>query len=83
MADLIRGTTPSYIVDFTDSGVNVEDITKATLTAKYRCVKTDLSDGLVLDPVENVIRYHFFSGRNPCLPCRRKGISGDGCGFGW
>lgn len=44
MADLIRGTTPSYIVDFTDSGVNVADITKATLTAKYRCVKTDLSD---------------------------------------
>ena len=59
MADLIRGTTPSYIVDFTDSGVNVADIAKATLTAKYRCVKTDLSDGLVLDPVENVIRYHF------------------------
>ena len=59
MADLIRGTTPSYIVDFTDSGVDVADITKATLTAKYRCVKTDLSDGLVLDPVENVIRYHF------------------------
>ena len=41
MADLIRGTTPSYIVDFTDSGVDVADITKATLTAKYRCVKTD------------------------------------------
>ena len=59
MADLIRGTTPSYIVDFTDSGVDVADITKATLTAKYRCVKTDLSDGLVLDPVENIIRYHF------------------------
>lgn len=34
MADLIRGTTPSYIVDFTDSGVNVVDITKATLTPK-------------------------------------------------
>lgn len=32
MADLIRGTTPSYIVDFTDSGVDVANIIKVTLT---------------------------------------------------
>lgn len=56
---LIRGTTPSYIVDFTDSGVDVADITKATLTAKYRGVKRDLSDGLVYNTVENTIYYHF------------------------
>ena len=32
MADLIRGTTPFYIVDFTDNGVDVADITKTILT---------------------------------------------------
>lgn len=30
MADLIRGTTPSYIVDFTNSGVDVAGISKIT-----------------------------------------------------
>ena len=57
--NIIRGTTPTYIVDFTDSGVDVEDIEKAVLTAKYRGVKTDLSDGLVYDTAENTIYYHF------------------------
>ena len=59
MADLIRGTTPSYIVEFEGSGVDVEDIEKAVLTAEYRGVKTDLSDGLVYDTAENTIYYHF------------------------
>ena len=57
--NIIRGTTPTYIVEFDGSGVNVEDIEKAVLTAKYRGVKTDLSDGLVYDTAENTIYYHF------------------------
>ena len=56
---IIRGTTPTYIVEFEGSGVDVEDIEKAVLTVKYRGVKTDLSDGLVYDTAENTIYYHF------------------------
>lgn len=56
---IIRGTTPTYIVEFEGSGVNVEDITKATLTVEYRGHKRDLSDGLVYDTVKNTIYYHF------------------------
>lgn len=31
ITDIICGTTPSYIVDFTDNGIDVANITKTTL----------------------------------------------------
>lgn len=66
---IIRGTTPTYIVEFEGSGVDVSDIKKATLMAKYRGVKTDLSDGLILDTEANTISYHFSQAETLAYRC--------------
>lgn len=60
MADVIvRGTTPSLIVDFSDvSDVSVSDITAASLVFKRRTEKIEygLSD---MSVAENTLSYHF------------------------
>lgn len=60
MQDLIRGTTPSLIVDFSDTEVSVTDITQAVLviTQAGKSRNVFLAD-LLVDAEANTISYHF------------------------
>lgn len=59
MATIVRGTTPSLIIDFSDvSDVSVSDITAVSLVFKRRTEKIEygLSD---MSVAENTLSYHF------------------------
>lgn len=59
MATIVRGTTPSLIIDFSDvSDVSVSDITAVSLVFKRRTEKIEygLSD---MSVTENTLSYHF------------------------
>ena len=60
MQDLIRGTTPTLIVDFSDTEISVTDITQAVLviTQAGKSRNVFLSD-LSVDTEANTISYHF------------------------
>lgn len=59
---IIRGTTPSYILDFSyidDFGV--EDLMSISMILMQRGIgiKKDLSEGCIVDVANNCICYHF------------------------
>lgn len=57
---IIRGTTPSYILDF--SGIDdfgVEDLTSISMILTQRGIKKDLSERCVVDAENSCIYYHF------------------------
>lgn len=67
---IIRGTTPSFIVDFSEAlaelsadfpdGIpSLSVITKASLLQTQGFTTKDLSDGLIFDATQNIISYHF------------------------
>ena len=59
MVTIVRGTTPSLIIDFSDvSDVSVSDITAVSLVFKRRTEKIEygLSD---MSVTENTLSYHF------------------------
>lgn len=58
--DIIRGTTPSFIVRLNGTGINVSDVENAVLTIVRQHVtrKLYLSD-LSIDTEQNMLYYHF------------------------
>lgn len=60
MQDFIRGTTPSLIVDFSDTELSVTDITQAVLviTQAGKSRSVFLAD-LLVDAEAGTISYHF------------------------
>lgn len=60
MDNLLQGTTPYLVIDFTDTGLDVSDFSAAELTLKTNINKRtyDLSK-MSLDSEENTLTYHF------------------------
>lgn len=60
MEELIRGTTPSFILDFSDTGISVSEISRAVLTITHRGRKKFLFlNDLDVDVKNKTISYHF------------------------
>ena len=58
--DIIKGTTPSFIVDFTGiDDIRLADVIGVTLTMKHHGEKSDLSTGVNIDVTNKLISYHF------------------------
>lgn len=81
---IIRGTTPSFIVDFSEvlpllSADYPEDvpslsiITQVSLILIQRGIKKDLSEGLIYDNINNTISYHFTQEETFDMQPTRKG----------
>lgn len=60
MDNLLQGTTPYLVIDFTDTGLDVSDFSAAELTLKTNISKRtyDLS-AMVVDSEANTLTYHF------------------------
>ena len=60
MEELIRGTTPSFILDFSDTGISVSEISRAVLTITHRGRRKFLFlEDLDVDVKNKTISYHF------------------------
>lgn len=60
MYNILQGTTPSFVIDFTDTGLDVSDITKAELTiTSGSTIQTYTLSEMTADTSENTLTYQF------------------------
>lgn len=60
MENLLQGTTPYLVIDFTDTGLDVSDLTAAELTLKSGFTKlTYALPSMTVDTSANTLTYHF------------------------
>lgn len=57
--ELVRGETPTYIVDFSVCEINTTDVQRAVLVIRQYGIERDLRDGIIIDNDKNEISYHF------------------------
>ena len=60
MEDLIRGTTPSFILDFSGTDISVSEISRAVLTITHKGKRRFIFlNDLDVDIKNKTISYHF------------------------